>query len=196
MKFFSGSGDIVASFDLDYDEALIATAIKNWKKIPIGDCQPEGCGFCGSKPCVVQKGVISYERHVDFLEKAKLTNLKKNFQKCCDRYTEKVNLNKVVITSSWFNILYPGSEVLFHNHEIDSPVLAGAYYFKVGKNSSPLEIQQSDKSKSNLKLFPHNGRCIIFPAWMTHGVKINKSLERGCISFNTDYREENNDRKI
>jgi hypothetical protein len=193
MKFFSGSGAIVASFDLDYDEALITNAIKNWKKIPIGGCQPDGCGMCGSKPCVVQKGVISYEPDVDFLEKAKLTNLKKNFQKCCDRYTEKVNLNKVVITNSWFNILYPGSEVLFHNHLAGSRVLSGTYYFKVGKGSSPLIIQNKE---SNLKLHPYNGRCIIFPAWMTHGVKVNKSLERGNISFNTDYREENNDRKI
>jgi DNA mismatch repair ATPase MutL len=39
--------------------------------------------------------------------------------------------------------------------------------------------------ESNLKLHPYNGRFILFPGWMRHGVEVNKSLERGCIGFNT-----------
>ena len=50
--------------------------------------------------------------------------------------------------------------------------------------------------ESNLKLHPYNGRFILFPGWMKHGVPVNESLERGCIGFNTNYRKENNDRRI
>ena len=81
----------------------------------------------------------------------------------------------------------------FHEHLIDSPVLLGVYYFKIGKGSSPLVIQNKE---SNLKLHPYNGRFILFPGWMKHGVPVNESLERGCIGFNTNYRKENNDRRI
>jgi len=186
MKIFSVSGAIVASFDLDYDETPIATAIKNWKRVP------QGQDVIDAE--YVKRGVVSYERNVDFLEEAKLTKLRQNFQKCCDLYTEKFNLDKVVITKSWFNILYLGSEFQLHNHTLDSTVLVGIYYFKIGKGSCPLIIEQSDKPF--FKLRPYNGRLIILPGWIKHGVEINKSLERGSISFNTNYRKENNDRRI
>ena len=78
-------------------------------------------------------------------------------------------------------MLNQGSEVEFHDHRRDPPVLLGVYYFRIGKGSSPLVIQNKE---SNLELHPHNGRLILFPGWMTHGVPVNKSLESGCIVVN------------
>jgi len=179
MKFFSVSGATVATFNLDYDEALITNAIKNWKPVP-----DEELTYPTTLPNFnpFKRAFFGYKHNFDFLGEAKLTKLKKNFQECCDLYTEKVNLDKIVITNSWFGILNKGSEVEFHEHLLDSPVLLGVYYFKIGKGSSPLVLQNKE---SNLKLHPYNGRFILFPGWMKHGVEVNKSLERGCIGFNT-----------
>ena len=81
MKIWSVDGATIASFDLEYDETPIATAIKNWKRVPQDQDVIDAA--------YVKRGVVSYERHVDFLKEAKLTKLTQNFQKCCDLYTEK-----------------------------------------------------------------------------------------------------------
>ena len=180
MKFFSISGAIVATFDLDYDEAPITNAIRNWKPVP-----DEELTYPVTLPTFnpFKKAFFGYKHDFDFLGEAKLTKLKQNCQKCCDLYTEKVNLDKIVITYSWFAMLNQGSEVEVHDHRRDPPVLLGVYYFRIGKGSSPLVIQNKE---SNLELHPYNGRLILFPGWMDHGVPVNKRLERGCIAFNAE----------
>ncbi len=173
MEFFSVYGASVATFDLDYDEDLLTNTIKEWKKIPAGEDSVHGKS--------VKEGFTSYERNVNFLKNSKLTKLKQDLEKCGDLYTEKVNLNKVIITNSWFTMLYQDGEVQFHRH--GDADLAGAFYFNIGKESAPLVFDE-EINEPSFKLFPKNGRVIIFPGWMRHGVEVNKSLERGTISFN------------
>ena len=69
MKILSVYGVAIASFDLDYDEAPITNAIKNWKRVLHGD------------DIYVVNGLTSYDQSQspafvccgDFLEEAKLT---------------------------------------------------------------------------------------------------------------------------
>ena len=183
METYSVFGQLVMTFDLEYDEALITKTVNDWKN------KPDLMGFSTltlprdkKYPLKVhlQKGITSYQPQVDFLEEAKLIKLKENFEKCCDVYTEKANLDEVVIINSWFNILYQGGELDFHHHGYED--LAGAYYFKTNKESAPLVFEKT--GEESVKLYPQNGRLVIFPGGMRHGIELNQSVERGTISFN------------
>ena len=104
----------------------------------------------------------------------------------------------------WANINYPGSYNRQHVHP--NSQWSGVYYVKVPKDSGNLFVEDP-RPAANLILarrvkklptplskmvsYPAiEGQIIMFPAWLPHGVHINKSKEKGekgwriSISFN------------
>ena len=104
----------------------------------------------------------------------------------------------------WANINYPGAYNKTHVHP--NSTLSGAYYVKVPKDPGCIWVedprpgpnilmpQRVDRLPRQLwrvvKYAPVEGHCMIFPAWLPHGVESNQTKEKGekgwrvSISFN------------
>ena len=104
----------------------------------------------------------------------------------------------------WANINYPGSYNKQHTHP--NSQWSGVYYVKVPKNSGrlfvedprpgpniilPRRIKGIPRALWRVVIYPAiEGQMIMFPAWLTHGVEINESKEKGekgwrvSVSFN------------
>ena len=104
----------------------------------------------------------------------------------------------------WANINYPGSYNKTHLHP--NSTLSGAYYVQVPKNSGciwvedprpgpnllmPQRLDKLPKPLWRVVKYPAvEGQCLMFPAWLPHGVECNDSKEKGVkgwrvsISFN------------
>ncbi len=104
----------------------------------------------------------------------------------------------------WANINYPGAYNKTHVHP--NSTLSGAYYVKVPKDSGCIWVedprpgpnllmpQRTEKLPKQLwrvvKFLPVEGHCMIFAAWLPHGVESNQTKEKGekgwrvSISFN------------
>ena len=104
----------------------------------------------------------------------------------------------------WANINYPGSYNKQHLHP--NSLWSGVYYVKVPKNSGNLFVE--DPRPGPNILLPRRlnglpkalwrvviyeaieGQLTMFPAWLSHGVEINESKEKGekgwrvSVSFN------------
>ena len=104
----------------------------------------------------------------------------------------------------WANINYPGSYNLQHLHS--NSQWSGVYYVKVPENSGrlfvedprpganimmPRRVKEIPKALRRIVAYPpREGQMIMFPAWLSHGVEMNESKEKGekgwriSISFN------------
>ena len=104
----------------------------------------------------------------------------------------------------WANINYPGSYNKTHVHP--NATWSGAYYVKVPKDAGCIWVEDPrpgpnllmPRRLTNLprqlwrvvKYPPIEGQCIMFPAWVPHGVESNQSKEKGekgwrvSVSFN------------
>ena len=104
----------------------------------------------------------------------------------------------------WANINYPGSYNKQHIHP--NSQWSGVYYVQVPKNSGRLFVEDPRPGPNHLlprriKGIPRalwhvvtypaiEGQMIMFPAWLTHGVEMNESKEKGeegwrvSVSFN------------
>ena len=104
----------------------------------------------------------------------------------------------------WTNINYPGSYNKQHIHP--NSQWSGVYYIKVPKNSGSLFVEDPRPGPNimlprRLKGIPRalwrvviypaiEGQIIMFPAWLSHGVEMNESKEKGekgwrvSVSFN------------
>ena len=104
----------------------------------------------------------------------------------------------------WANINYPGAYNKTHVHP--NSTLSGAYYIKVPKESGNIWVEDPRPGPNLLmprrlpnlprplwrvvKYPPIEGQCIMFPAWVPHGVESNQSKEKGekgwrvSVSFN------------
>ena len=104
----------------------------------------------------------------------------------------------------WANINYPGSYNKQHIHP--NSQWSGVYYVKVPKNSGSLFVEDPRAGPNHLLprrvkgipralwrvvIYPAiEGQMIMFPAWLTHGVEMNHSKEKGekgwrvSVSFN------------
>jgi uncharacterized protein (TIGR02466 family) len=110
-------------------------------------------------------------------------------------------LGEPFLGNMWANINYPGSFNREHIHP--NSLWSGVYYIKAPKNSGNLYIKDPrpgceaimprriDASKLPIQLHREiyyeakEGRLIMFPGWLSHGVNINNSGEtRISISFN------------
>jgi len=91
----------------------------------------------------------------------------------------------------WANINYPGSYNLQHIHP--NSQWSGVYYVKVPKNSGSLFVEDPRPGPNIIlprRVKGIEGQMIMFPAWMSHGVEMNESKEKGekgwrvSVSFN------------
>jgi uncharacterized protein (TIGR02466 family) len=100
----------------------------------------------------------------------------------------------------WANVNPPGGMNRAHQHP--NSLWSGVYYVKAPQNSGHLKVDDPRSSASMIRpkqksgqlpprLFrethyePKAGRCIMFPAWLTHCVDPNESNEiRISVSFN------------
>ena len=104
----------------------------------------------------------------------------------------------------WANINYPGSYNKTHIHP--NSTWSGAYYVQVPKDSGNIWVEDPRAGPQHLmprrtnnlpralwrvvKYPPIAGQCIMFPAWLPHGVESNDTKEKGekgwriSISFN------------
>ena len=111
---------------------------------------------------------------------------------------------KAGLGNMWANINYPGAYNKDHVHP--NSQWSGAYYVKVPKNSGHLYVEDPRPgpnllSPRRLDRLPRplwrvvsypaiEGQMIMFPAWLSHGVQMNKSKEKGekgwrvSVSFN------------
>ena len=104
----------------------------------------------------------------------------------------------------WANINYPGAYNKHHVHP--NSTWSGAYYIKVPKDAGCIWVEDPrpgpnilmPRRLNNLpralwrivQYPPVEGHCIMFPAWVPHGVEVNESKEKGekgwrvSVSFN------------
>ena len=121
--------------------------------------------------------------------------------KCLGKFPtihQAIDLN----VDAWININPPGAFNVKHNHPESD--LAGVLWIKCPENCGDIlfdspndfqsfnEIESYDEDFKNENNFHHNyyfhpveGRILVFPAWLEHLVKENKSLsDRISVSFN------------
>lgn len=109
----------------------------------------------------------------------------------------KLVQRELEITGCWANISPPGSPHAIHLHP--NNLLSGVYYVKAAPGANAIEFYDpraqarviapkysegnlANSPQSSIELAP--GRLIVFPAWLEHGVPINRSgQERMSISF-------------
>ena len=104
----------------------------------------------------------------------------------------------------WANLNYPGSYNKQHMHP--NSLWSGVYYVKVPEKSGrlfvedprpgpnimlPRRLESLPKALWRVVLYPAiEGQIIMFPSWLSHGVEVNTSKEKGekgwrvSISFN------------
>ena len=112
--------------------------------------------------------------------------------------------DKPGLGNMWSNINYPGAYNKQHIHP--NSQWSGVYYVKVPKNSGRLFVEDPRPGPNiilprRLKGIPRalwrvvvypaiEGQMIMFPAWLSHGVEMNESKEKGekgwriSVSFN------------
>ena len=137
------------------------------------------------------KGDSSYDTNKQFLFTSKLIPLAKEIQLNINNYTEEFKLEKSIMSSSWFNILYKGGIVEKHQHAEswetkNDSMISGAYYPYVDENSCSLIFENEDE---NYESIPTSGMMVMFPSWLSHYTKPNQSNKRITVSFNTIRKE-------
>jgi Putative 2OG-Fe(II) oxygenase len=122
---------------------------------------------------LIENGYSSYNIGMPILEHQNLIGLKMIILK----YINSVSSKELKLINSWFNITYPGGILKKHKHE--NSIISGAFYVKVGENSTPLIFP-------NKSIKPKNGLLVIFSSELEHYTEEEKE-ERIVISFNSDY---------
>lgn len=117
-----------------------------------------------------------------------------------NQYAKEYGLSELKITNSWYNIQLKNSVLSSHSHP--SSIISGALYLKTDSLSSKIFFHNPNPYISFTEFKEHNhynfnhvyfnvdvGSLILFPSWLMHGSNAteNKSDERICFSFNTQY---------
>jgi uncharacterized protein (TIGR02466 family) len=111
---------------------------------------------------------------------------------------------KAALGNMWANLNNPGAYNKQHMHP--NSQWSGVYYVKVPENSGnlfvedprpgpniimPRRVEKLPRPLWRVVVYPAiEGQIIMFPAWLSHGVEVNKSKEKGekgwrvSISFN------------
>ena len=132
-----------------------------------------------------------------------LKHLYDEFQKYVDAYSDEIGIAHSRIYESWMNILTMNGSVGVHRH-YDS-VVSAAFYPYVDPGSAPitfvnpsegfrmLDVQHTAPNApglytSNIQhVEARTGQLVLFPSWVQHYVKPNKTNMRITLSFNTKF---------
>ena len=139
-------------------------------------------------------------------------NFKKEYQPLTDELFDMQHAifkdygmkDKPGLGNMWSNINYPGAYNKQHIHP--NSQWSGVYYVKVPKNSGrlfvedprpgpnimlPRRVEGIPRALWRVVVYPAiEGQMVMFPAWLTHGVEVNESKEKGekgwrvSVSFN------------
>lgn len=124
----------------------------------------------------------------------------------CDFLKIEYDPQGLLITGCWANIVPPGVSHVSHVHP--NNYLSGVYYLRAAPGAdrigftdpraqasviAPRPREPNRYNGQEAAMVAKEGRFILFPAWLRHGVPTNKSSEdRVSIAFNvmfTDYGE-------
>jgi uncharacterized protein (TIGR02466 family) len=121
-------------------------------------------------------------------------------QACARRWLEEFRLVKqpLAITGCWGNLNPPGLSHNAHNHP--NNLISGVYYVRTGAGADvitfmdprpqvlqvlPRFTQQTPLNATELNVPALEGRLVLFPGWLVHGVPSNRgNQERLSIAFN------------
>jgi uncharacterized protein (TIGR02466 family) len=136
--------------------------------------------------------------NVDFegclIEQKKLIFLSNEIDKHLRNYCNELHFDyKDYKMISWASKFNPGDYA--HIHEHGDADLSGVFYYKTNQNdgdlvfTSPNPFLKTSKVFSNIDLSwihkPVEGKILLFPGWLPHGVKTNETEQtRISISFN------------
>jgi len=100
------------------------------------------------------------------------------------------------IVQSWMTNTSPGEYAHTHNH--GSVDISGAYYYKTNGHDGSITFMNPvaqfstyllEHVPNDVSYAPENGKIILFPGWLDHGVPENKtSDDRISVSFNINFR--------
>ena len=143
----------------------------------------------------------SYSLKSHILNQFVAKHVRKKIESCLDEYANRLNVEPLRITDSWFNVMGKDQYLERHRHEVS--VVSGALYLHTSPGSVALRLHSplasyrmcERHSDTNPKHSPNwidmpvkKGTLILFPSWLEHSSKLNKSEKRIVVSFNSDFR--------
>jgi uncharacterized protein (TIGR02466 family) len=136
----------------------------------------------------------------DFIEKYKCKNLKERITDATYKYLDKISWSgsrTFEIRNSWINIADPDEDNTQHCHP--GYTISGTYYFRVNEKQGVIcfhnpnvvthagNFPQGTVCPQTTNIVPDDGDILLFPSWLTHSVKKNRSQEqRISVAFNID----------
>jgi uncharacterized protein (TIGR02466 family) len=145
------------------------------------------------------------EKTYDFIQRYNCVELEKRIYSAVDEYLDRTGWGgekTFSIKNSWININDEGTDHNAHCHP--GYDISGVYYFRVSEAQGGLsfnnpntisfhgQFPQGPMCPQTLTIVPDDGDIILFPSWMIHGVRKNRSTEqRISIAFNLDYTGSN-----
>jgi uncharacterized protein (TIGR02466 family) len=137
----------------------------------------------------------------NLIEEYNLNAFAQELLKHVSLYTQQLGCppNKVSefkITQSWMTNTGPGNYAHTHNH--GSADISGVYYYKTNGQDGSINFMSPvsqfstymlEHLPNNVSYPPQEGKIILFPGWLDHGVPENKtSDDRISVSFNISFR--------
>jgi uncharacterized protein (TIGR02466 family) len=137
----------------------------------------------------------------DFIEKFNCVNLEKRIYDAVNDYVDRIGWlspRKFSIRGSWINILQQDVNHTHHCHP--GYLISGTYYYRVSEKQGSIsfnnpnsimmycQFPQGQLCPQTVDIIPDDGDIVLFPSWLIHSTRKNKSLEeRISIAFNIDY---------
>tara|TARA_B100001996_G_scaffold193693_1_gene148288 strand:+ start:418 stop:1017 length:600 start_codon:yes stop_codon:yes gene_type:complete len=127
------------------------------------------------------------------------------FQECLSyhvfQYCQYMGFNADIpteVVSSWFSMFKKGD--YGHLHEHGNADVSGVYYFKTNGNDGDIYFQNPNSNMMSSTFYrdsmftidhtysPAEGQLLLFPGWLKHGIKRNKTDNtRISFSFNIHF---------
>lgn len=136
----------------------------------------------------------------NFIEKFNCINLKNRIIQSTYEYFDKIGWTgsrEIVIQNSWINLSDIDEDNTQHCHP--GYDISGTYYFRISEEQGPIsfynpnniafscEFPQGPVCPQTTTIVPDDGDIILFPSWLNHSVRKNKSQEqRVSVAFNID----------
>ena len=137
----------------------------------------------------------------DFIGKYNLNNFSNELRIHLTEYCSSLNFNmrEYKIRSSWLSLFNKGNYGQIHSH---GPVdMSGVYYYKTNEEDGDIFFESSNlnlesslcyyKLAERWKHKPIEGKILLFPGWMKHGIMTNTTEDsRISLSFNIQFIRE------
>jgi uncharacterized protein (TIGR02466 family) len=124
----------------------------------------------------------------DFIEKFQCDQLKNRIYEAITQYVDRIGWfgeRNFIIKNSWINII--DQEVLHGQHCHPGYTVSGVYYYRISEkqgtiafnNPNPLmfscNFPQGVLCPQTVDIVPNDGDIILFPSWLVHSTRKNKS---------------------